>query len=74
MTTLATDAIEQQDVDIFDVTSAFLQTVIPKNKNLIMRIRDEFVDIMYEVNPKYVPYVQHTNRKKVSYVRVLRVI
>ena len=41
---------------------------------MLLRIRDEFVDIMCEVNPDYKPYVKYYNGKKVLYVNVLRAI
>ena len=40
------DAHENRDVAIFDE--------MPKEKNLLMKFRNEFVHIMCEVNPKYV--------------------
>ena len=47
---------------------------MPKDKRVLMRLRDEFVDIMCTVNPKYKPFVQHVNGKKVLYLKVLRAI
>ena len=51
MATLVVDAMEKRDVAIFDVSGAFLQTKMPDDKNVILIIRNEFVDILCEVNP-----------------------
>ena len=74
METLVIDAMDQIDVAIFNVPRDFLKTALPADKFLMMRIRDEFVDVMSEVNPKYVPYVRNENVKKVLYVNILRAI
>ena len=37
-----------------------------------MEIRDEFVDVMCEVNPEYIPCMRYENGKKVLYVNILR--
>ena len=74
METLVIDATDQRDVAIFDVPGAFLQTVLPADKFLLMRIRDEFVDVMCEVKPEYIPCVRQGNGKKVQYMNILRAI
>ena len=74
MATLFIDAMAQIDVAIFDVPRAFPQNAIPADKFLMMRIRDEFVDVMSEVNPEYIPYVRYDNGKKVLYLKILRYI
>ena len=38
MTTLIIDALEKRDVAIFDVPGAFLQTEMPKDKNVLLVI------------------------------------
>ena len=38
---------------------------------LLMRIRDEFMDVMCEFNPEYIPYVRYDNGKKILYVNIL---
>jgi len=74
MTTLIIDALEKRDVAIFDVPGAFLQTEMPKDKNVLLVIRDEFVDILCEVNPQYKEHVRIVNGKKILYVKILRAI
>ena len=56
METLVIDAMEQRDLAIFDVIGALLQTALPEDKFLLMRIWDECVDVMCEVNPEYIQY------------------
>jgi hypothetical protein len=72
--TLVIDALEERDVAIFDVPGAYLQAEMPKEKNMLMKFRDEFVDIMCDVNEEYKQYVTEENSKRVLYVRVLRAI
>ena len=73
--TLLIDAKEGRDVAIFDVPGAYLQAEMPAEKKLLMVFRDEFVDIMCEVNPEYKKYVTtDRNGKRILYVKVLRAI
>ena len=51
MSTLLVDAMEQRDVAVFDVPGDCLQTDMPAEKLLLLRVTYEFVDIMYEFNP-----------------------
>ena len=44
--TLVIDAMEQRDVAIFNVPGDFLQTALPSDKFLLLRFRDEFVDVI----------------------------
>ena len=74
MGTLLIDAHEDRDVAIFDVPGAYLQAEMPKEKKLLMKFRDEFVNIMCEVNPEYKKYVVKVNGKEVLYVKILRAI
>ena len=72
--TILIDAMEQHDVAGFDVPGAYLQTDIPADKRILLRIIYEFVDIMCEVNLDYKPCVQYDNGIKVLYVKVMRSI
>ena len=73
--TLLIDVKEGRDVAIFDVPGAFLQAEMPAEKKLLMVFRDEFVDIMCEVNPEYKKYVTtDRNGNRILYVKVLRAI
>jgi hypothetical protein len=72
--TLVIDVLEERDVAIFNVPGAYLQAKMPKEKNMLMKFRDEFVDIMCDINEEYKKYVIEENGKRVLYVRVLRAI
>ena len=48
---------------IFDVPGSFIQTAIPADKFLLMRIGDEFVDVMCEVKLVYMAHVRYENGK-----------
>ena len=37
---------------IFDVLGAYLNSYMPENKFLLLKLEDDFVDIMCKVNPK----------------------
>lgn len=74
ITTLLIDAYEERDVAIFDVHGAYLHAEFLKDKTVLMRLRDEFVDIMVKINPEYAKYVKVINGRKVLYLRVLRAI
>lgn len=74
LATLVIDAFEERDVAIFDVPGAYLHAKMPKDKQILMKIRDQFVDIMCEVNPEYKQYVRIENGKKVLYVQVLQAL
>ena len=47
-----------------DVSGACLHAEFPKHKKVLPKLKDEFVDIMCEVNPKYRPYVITENKNK----------
>ena len=73
--TLLIDAYKERAVATFDVPGAYLQAFLPDNKNIIMVLRSEFVDIMCEVNSEYKKHVIHLkNGKKILYLKVLRAI
>jgi hypothetical protein len=62
--TLVIDALEERDIAIFDVPGAYLQAEMPKEKNMLMKFRDKFVDIMCDVNEEYKKYVVEENGKR----------
>ena len=51
-----------------------MQTEIPDGKNVILIIRDGFVDILCEINLEYREHVRVVNGRKVLYVKFLRAI
>ena len=74
MSTLVIDAHEKRDVAIFDVPGAYLHAKFPKDKLVLMRLKDEFVDIMCKVNPEFLKHVKQEKGRKVLYLRVLRAL
>ena len=59
MSTILLDDMKKHDVEVFDVPGSYLRTNISANKQILLRIRYEFVGIMCEVNPDYKPYVKY---------------
>ena len=57
MTTLAIDTCKDRDVEVYDVRGAFFQYDIPNDKKMLMITRNNFVDIMCEVNPEFKKHV-----------------
>ena len=70
--TLLIDAFEERDVAIFDVPGAYLHAKMPKDKQILLKLRGTFVDIMCNINPEYKQYVKFENGEKVLYVQVLQ--
>ena len=74
ISTLLIYTMEHRDEAVFDVPGYYLQTEMPPDKWILLCIRDDFVDIMCEVNPDYKLYFQYDNGNKVLYVKVMRPI
>ena len=62
---MAIDIKEDREVAIFDVPGAYLQAEIPKEKRLLVKLRDKCVDIMCKVNLEHANNVIYENGKKV---------
>ena len=74
MALLLINAYEERDVAIFDVPRAYLHADIPKAKFAILKIEGDFVVIMCDVNPDYIPSIRYENGKKVLYVKILKAL
>ena len=60
---------------LFYFPGAYLHASLPDNKHIVMVLRDEFVDIMCNVNPEYNKHIiTLKNGKRVLYLKVLRAI
>ena len=68
------DAYEQRDVAIFDVPETYQRAKFPDHKTVLMRLRNEFVDIMCDVNPEYKQHIRTIKEKKVLYLQVVRAL
>ena len=71
-TRLIIDAHEWIYVAIFDVPGAYLNADMPEDKFILLNIEGEFVDIMWEVNPKHKKHVHVENGVKVLYLRLMK--
>ena len=66
------DAFEERVMAIFDVPGAYLNADMPEDKFVLLKLEDEFVDIICEVKPEFINDVQQEGKKKVLYLRVLK--
>ena len=64
MTTLVINAHGGRDIAIADVPGAYLHAKFPSDKNVILRMMDIFVDIMYEINEEYKDHVIYEINKQ----------
>ena len=71
---LTIDALKRWNVTVFNVPRAYLQTDLPKDKCVLLILKDQFVDIMCSINPKYTAHVQIENGTKVLYLRIKKAI
>ena len=74
LTTMMIAAHEKRDTATFDVPGAFLQAEMPKDKQVLLKLTGEFVDIMCDVNEEHKPNVIYEKGKKVLYMWVTRAI
>ena len=73
--TFMIDAYEECEIGSFDIPGAYLHAEMEHGENrVLLRLRDEFVDMMCTANAKYLPYVKIINGRKVLYLKVLRAI
>ena len=49
-TTLVVDSYEENGIVIFDIPVAYLHSEMPADKNVILKLRGRFVDIMCDIN------------------------
>ena len=69
------DAYEKREIGSFDIPGAYLHAEMEHRSNrVLLRLRDEYVDMMCTANPKYILYVKVINGQKVLYLKVLRAI
>ena len=74
MMTLVIDAKEERATQCFDVPGAYLQTDIPNDKSILLKITGKFVDIMVEANPEFKDDVRIENGIKVLFVQAKKAI
>ena len=61
---MAIDAFEGRDTSTFDVPGAFLHAEMLEGKTILMRFKDEFVDIMCKVNSEHKKNVTNEKGKR----------
>ena len=44
------DAFEERAMEIFDVPGVYLNANVPEDKLVLLKLEDEFVNIMCEIN------------------------
>lgn len=71
---LMIDSHEDRAVGVFDIPGAYLQTNMPDDKFALLKLEEQFVDIMCSINPEYEQYVRMENGKKTLYLRILKAI
>jgi hypothetical protein len=66
------------DVATCDIPNAFIQTEVEEKdsdgNHVIMKITGILIDILCELDNKYIPYITCEDRKKVLYVHILKAI
>ena len=72
--TIVIDAYEEHDIATFDIPGAYLHAKMPADKNVILKLRSRFVDIMCDIIEEFRQYVRYEKGKKGLYLRVLREI
>ncbi|KAI2502074.1 Reverse transcriptase (RNA-dependent DNA polymerase) [Fragilaria crotonensis] len=72
MISVGIDAHEQRDVGTSDIAGAYLKAYM--KDYVIMKFTGISVDILCEMNPKYIPFVTIENGVKVLYVRLIKAI
>ena len=73
-TTLVIYAYEERNIYTFDIPGAYLHAKMSADKNVILKLRGSFVDIMCDINEEYRQYVRYEKGQKVLFLRVLRAI
>ena len=53
LATMIIDAYEKRNVAIADIPGAYMHAEMPEGKNILLKLEEEFVDIMCSVNPEH---------------------
>lgn len=73
--TFIIDAYEGREIGSFNIPGAYLHAKMEHGETrVLLRLRDELVDMMCRANAKYLPYVHVVKGRKVLYLKVLRAI
>ena len=76
LTTLTIGTYEGRDVAIVDVPGAYFHVDMPQTegKTVLLKLKGDFVDIMYSANKEFTPHFIYESKTKVLYMKVLRAI
>ena len=72
--TLVIYAYEGREIATFDIPGAYLHALMPKDKQVILKLKGQFVDIMCDINPEYKQHVRTERGHKVLYLLTLRAL
>ena len=61
---LIIDTFEERAMTIFEVPSSYPNSDVPEDKFVLLKIENDFVDIMCEVKPEFVNDVQQEGNKR----------
>ena len=74
MATLIINAYDKRYVAIADVPGAYLHAEMTKDKQVLLKLKNEFVDIMCNINPEYKSHVWYEGKTKMLYLKVVHAI
>ena len=74
LSTLLIDVIEGRSVTIADIPGAYLHADMPKDRTLLLKLTNELVEIMCEIDPQYEKEVKMEGNTKVLYVKIVRAL
>ena len=74
ITSVIIDAYKDEKVAIFYFPGVHLQTDLPDDKFVLLKLKGQFLEIMCKVNEAYMPTVTVKNSQKVSYLRIKKAI
>ena len=59
---------------IFDVPGAYLNVDMPEDKFVLLKLEDDFVYKICEVNLEFIKDIQQKGKKEVLYLRLLKAL
>ena len=75
LSTYVIDAYEKRSVVVVDIPGAYLHAGVKHDKHrVLIKLQDEYVDMMCQVNSKYKEFVCYENGRKTLYLKLLRAL
>ena len=72
--TLVIDAYEGRDVATFNIPRVYLHALMPKDKQVLLKLKGQCVEIMCEINGEYKKHVRYEKGQKTLYLSTIRAI